>query len=66
VFWHDPDWNTEQLPTLRAQFERYYNAAKAQGDAIQGSERAAELMPRALRSLDEHGDGPRRLMGGDA
>jgi hypothetical protein len=26
VRWDDPDWLTEQLPTLRAQFERYYTA----------------------------------------
>lgn len=26
VRWNDPDWLTEQLPTIRAQFERYYTA----------------------------------------
>lgn len=29
VNWNDPDWLTEQLPTIRAQFERYYTALEA-------------------------------------
>ncbi len=26
VRWDDPEWLTEQMPTIRAQFERYFNA----------------------------------------
>lgn len=26
VRWDDPDWLSEQIPTIRAQFERYYTA----------------------------------------
>lgn len=29
VSWNDPCWLTEQIPTIRAQFERYYNAMAA-------------------------------------
>lgn len=29
VRWNDPDWRSDQIPTIRAQFERYYNSIEA-------------------------------------
>jgi len=45
VRWDDPMWETEQLPTIRAQFERYYNSIadkQERTDAVQVSKRIAE------------------------
>lgn len=34
VDWTNGDWMTEQIPTIRAQFERYYNAIKDKQERI--------------------------------
>lgn len=61
VGWDDPSWETEQLPTIRAQFERYYNAIKGKQEQIDGSQEATALLPNVMRSIGR-GEGPRRLM----
>lgn len=66
VLWDDPNWETEQIPTIRAQFERHFNACRSQSDAIEASQVAEHLMPKAMRAIGRGGDGPRPLMGGGA
>ena len=59
VNWNDPDWPAEQLPTIRAQFERYYAAIAAR--SIREAEyREADLLLGISRAGQE--DGPRRLL----
>lgn len=43
VNWIDPEWKVEQIPTIRAQFERYYNAIKDKSELIERKCAAAEL-----------------------
>lgn len=65
VQWDSPDWESEQLPTIRAQFERYYNAQSQRQEAIDGALAASDLLPGAMRAIGR-GEGPKRLMDGDA
>lgn len=65
VLWDNPDWTVEQMPTIRSQFERYFNAQSQRQEALDASILAAALMPGALRAITR-GQGPRTLMGGDA
>lgn len=44
VGWTDLTWTQEQLPTIRAQFERYYNAIKDKTSAIDAKSDAAQLV----------------------
>lgn len=46
VCWTDLTWASEQLPTIRAQFERYYNALKGKRDLIERKIEAAETTQR--------------------
>lgn len=63
VAWNDQDWLTEQLPTIRAQFERYYNAIKDRQDNLDSSGTASALLPGVMRAIGRGGE-PRRLMDG--
>lgn len=45
VCWTDMNWTSEQIPTIRAQFERYYNSIAGKQNAIDASNDAAALMP---------------------
>lgn len=65
VDWTNSEWQTEQIPTIRAQFERYYNSIKGKQATIDASNDAAALMPGVMRSIGR-GDGPRPLIGGDS
>jgi hypothetical protein len=51
VKWRDPDWTSEQIPTIRAQFERYYNALRAKQDSIDSANEAIALLPGVQRLL---------------
>jgi hypothetical protein len=62
VNWNDPDWLTEQLPTIRAQFERYFNAIEARDAKEQRYVEADKLLAFACGSGGTD-DGPRRLFG---
>lgn len=43
VCWTDMSWTVEQIPTIRAQFERYYNALKDKSELIDRKMEAAEI-----------------------
>jgi len=56
VRWNDPDWLSEQIPTIRAQFERYYNAIEAKAkrnESLLESENLYRLtgMARGMKEL---------------
>jgi hypothetical protein len=58
VRWNDPDWLSEQIPTIRAQFERYYNA-------LSGKEKRNEALLESenLYRLSGMKRGPDQLYG---
>ena len=64
VCWRDPDWTTEQLPTLRAQFERHYNALRTVTRGQEVREEATAKLPEFRKFVGGTEDGPRRLMDG--
>jgi hypothetical protein len=50
VQWENPDWLTEQIPTIRAQFERYYTALADKGEEIAEVQKVLDLaMPAQSR-----------------
>jgi hypothetical protein len=59
VRWTDRDWQSEQLPTIRAQFERYYTslASKAKDEA---SLEVARNLLAMSRDRKQRIDGPAR------
>jgi hypothetical protein len=62
VNWNDPNWLTEQIPTIRAQFERYYLANKERDERAREQDEASTLL--GLASAGPPADGPRRLFAG--
>jgi hypothetical protein len=60
VGWQDPNWLTEQMPTIRAQFERYYLAAVAKAGQQQIQLQAQHLLE--LAGGDQRGGEPRPLI----
>lgn len=48
INWNEPSWLTEQIPTLRAQFERYYNAAAKRTERRIEHADALTLMERSV------------------
>ena len=58
IHWKDPDWLTEQIPMIRAQFRDAYNALADKADAIDNVNRTRETFDRLD---DKRGDGPRRI-----
>jgi hypothetical protein len=51
VIWTDMNWTSEQLPTIRAQFERYYNALRDKHEAIDAHHEIDALVDQVTRSL---------------
>lgn len=62
VNWDDPEWLSEQIPTIRAQFERAYSGMSNKADAIE-KHAEAELMLEGIDRL--LGGGVARLYGAD-
>ena len=60
VNWTDRDWQTEQMPTIRAQFERYYLATHAKAKQVATLEVAQLLLDQAKPVNGQ----PRLLFGG--
>lgn len=50
VDWTNGDWMTEQIPTIRAQFERYYNAIKGKTELLDRKSDADQLV-RSIGSM---------------
>ena len=44
VGWTDPNWESEQLPTIRAQFERYYVAVRGKQERIDNRNEAEQIV----------------------
>jgi hypothetical protein len=55
VRWDDPNWESEQIPTIRAQFERYYNSLADK------TERIDEV--NAVRAIADHSERMKQLYG---
>lgn len=55
VRWDDPDWPAEQIPTIRAQFERYYNSLADKTELID------EV--NLVRSIADHSERMKQLYG---
>lgn len=51
VQWSSGDWQSEQLPTIRAQFERYFVALSSKAQDLDASNEAAALLPTLTKSL---------------
>lgn len=51
VNWTDMGWESESLPTIRAQFERYYNAIADKESTFERVEEARELLPMVERLI---------------
>lgn len=64
VGWDDPNWEAAQLGTIRAQFERHYNAVQASERGVQIREDAGARLAEFRRVIGTSEDGPRRLMDG--
>ena len=65
IRWNDPDWLSEQIPTIRAQFERYYLAVEKREARVAASAEADALLQLAMGSSSGALEaGPRRLFGG--
>ena len=45
VQWTDLSWTNEQIPTIRAQFERYYNALVDKREEIDAARETVALLP---------------------
>jgi len=45
VGWTDLTWESDQLPTIRAQFERYYNAVADKAATIQRVDEVVGMLP---------------------
>ncbi len=58
VNWTDPNWTTDQIPTIRAQFERYFLAAQTKESQAQIHDTAAKLLGMAS---EPRGSEPRQL-----
>lgn len=64
VNWNDPNWLTEQLPTIRAQFERYFVAIEKRVVREELTAEAESLVALSMGgALGARADGPRRLFG---
>ena len=52
VQWTDLSWTVEQLPTIRAQFERYVTQLAGKRDAIDAANETLELLPGVRQLLE--------------
>jgi hypothetical protein len=59
VNWDSPDWLREQLPTIRAQFERYYTAIEKREGRTRARVEVSTLLRLASGGQQPHG--PRGL-----
>ena len=58
VNWNDPDWLSEQIPTIRAQFERYYKEQVARKDREELFEIGMDMERNVLKDAKAlYGDG---------
>jgi hypothetical protein len=48
VNWNEPSWLTEQLPTIRAQFERYYTAVAKRTEKREQHNEALALLEKSV------------------
>lgn len=62
VRWEDPEWLTEQIPTIRAQFERYYNAIEKKTRDFDLCSEASALLDAATSHMRLKAEGPTRLL----
>ncbi len=62
VNWTDAGWTTEQIPTIRAQFERYYNAIAEKQEVIDSVNDTLALLPSMQKLLSA--TDAKRLLGG--
>lgn len=62
VNWTDAGWTTEQIPTIRAQFERYYNAIAEKQEVIDSVNDTLALLPSMQKLLSA--TDTKRLLGG--
>lgn len=51
VNWTDMGWESEQIPTIRAQFERYYNSVADKAATIERVSEAEHLLPMVQNLL---------------
>lgn len=53
VRWNSEDWLTEQINTIRAQFERYYNSLADKRDEIDAAQDAQGALPELVKALSQ-------------
>lgn len=57
VRWDDPEWLSEQIPTIRAQFERYYNSIADKVERVDEATTAKQIADGGNRLLELYGPG---------
>ena len=60
VNWRDPDWLSEQVPMIRAQFERYYSSLQGKARDTAAIEVAQHLLTLS-RDRRQNAQGPQRI-----